>query len=179
MQIKTPRLLLRSVNYRDVPALVALLNDPLVSQYNDYGAQLTQQEVRAMLQADLEDFYEGHGGRFAIEHGGVFIGTIGLYDCDVKAKHIHLGIELAPKFWHQGLASEALSATLNALGTMVPGCKVSLVLGKVQQNNLACQRLLKHCGFRKVRDGAIAIFAFCPLREEAGYFDEYAAFVSL
>ncbi|QPB83322.1 GNAT family N-acetyltransferase [Pseudoalteromonas rubra] len=179
MQIKTPRLLLRPMNYRDVPALVALLNDPLVSQYNDYGTQLTQQEVRAMLQADLDDFYEGCGGRFAIEHEGVFIGTIGLYDCDVKAKHIHLGIELAPRFWRRGLASEALNATLNALETMVPGCKVSLVLGKVQQKNLACQRLLKHCGFRKVRGGAIAMFAFCPLREEAGYFDEDAVLASL
>ncbi|AZZ98323.1 GNAT family N-acetyltransferase [Pseudoalteromonas sp. R3] len=178
MQIKTPRLLLRLVNYRDVPALVALLNDPLVSQYNDYGDKLTQPEVRAMLQADLEEFYEGRGGRFAIEYNGEFIGTLGLYDYHVNTKHIHLGIELAPRFWRQGLASEALSAALNALDILVPGREVSLVLGKVQHNNLACQRLLKHCGFRLVKGGAVAIFAFCPLSEKAGYFDEYAAFVS-
>ncbi|MDK1310910.1 GNAT family N-acetyltransferase [Pseudoalteromonas ardens] len=158
MQIKTPRLLLRPVNYRDVPALVALLNDPLVSQYNDYGTQLTQQEVRAMLQADLDDFYEGYGGRFAIEHEGVFIGTIGLYDCDVKAKHIHLGIELEPKFWHQGLASEVLSAALNVLDKLVPGCKVSRVIGKVHQANIACQRLLGRSGFQQVGSGSVCVF---------------------
>ncbi|WP_194867243.1 GNAT family N-acetyltransferase [Pseudoalteromonas sp. PPB1] len=158
MHIKTPRLLLRPVNYRDVPALVALLNDPLVSQYNDYGAQLTQQEVRAMLQADLDDFYEGHGGRFAIEHEGMFIGSIGLYDCDVKAKHIHLGIELAPKFWRQGLASEALSAALNTLDKLVPGCEVSRVVGKVHQANIACQQLLVRNGFQRISSGYVCFF---------------------
>ncbi|TMP36030.1 GNAT family N-acetyltransferase [Pseudoalteromonas rubra] len=158
MQIKTPRLLLRLVNYRDVPALVALLNDPLVSQYNDYGDKLTQPEVRAMLQADLEEFYEGRGGRFAIEYNGKFIGTLGLYDYDVNTKHIHLGIELAPLFWRLGLASEALSAALNTLEQLAPDCEVSRVIGKVSQENTGCQRLLLGCGFKQISCGRLCVF---------------------
>ncbi|WP_125717568.1 GNAT family N-acetyltransferase [Pseudoalteromonas rubra] len=160
MQIKTPRLLLRPVNYRDVPALVALLNDPLVSQYNDYGDKLTQPEVRAMLQADLEEFYQGRGGRFAIEYNGEFIGTLGLYDYDVNTKHIHLGIEISPRFWRQGLASEALSVALNALDQLVPDREISRVVGKVAQANVACGRLLQGCGFRQLCTGSISSYEF-------------------
>ncbi|MCO7187747.1 MULTISPECIES: GNAT family N-acetyltransferase [unclassified Pseudoalteromonas] len=158
MQIKTPRLLLRLVNYRDVPALVALLNDPLVSQYNDYGDKLTQPEVRAMLQADLEEFYEGRGGRFVIQYEEELIGTLGLYDYDIDTKHIHLGIELAPRFWRQGLASEALSAALHALEQLVPDREISWVIGKVSQENTGCQRLLQGCGFKQINRGRLCVF---------------------
>ncbi|KZN33210.1 hypothetical protein N474_19120 [Pseudoalteromonas luteoviolacea CPMOR-2] len=147
MELHTQRLILRLVNYRDSRALLEILNDPQVSYFNDYGTDLTMQDIKAMIQSDLELFYQGIGVRMMLVKDGIQIGSIGLFDyCEDTAK-IYLGYELEPKHWQQGYMREAATCLLNALEVILPKALVEQVSAKVSPHNTRSVNLLSHLGF--------------------------------
>ncbi|MCF2858668.1 GNAT family N-acetyltransferase [Pseudoalteromonas sp. SMS1] len=149
MELQTQRLTLRLVNYRDSQALLDILNNPKVSYFNDYGFDLTMQDIRAMIQSDLELYYQGIGVRMMLVKDGIQIGSIGMFDYSAERAKIYLGYELSPVYWCQGYMREAASCLLRSLDLILPKALVEEVSAKVSPKNTRSVNLLSHLGFEK------------------------------
>ncbi|KZN48767.1 GNAT family N-acetyltransferase [Pseudoalteromonas luteoviolacea] len=149
MELQTQRLTLRLVNYRDSEVLLDILNDPKVSYFNDYGFNLTQQDIKAMIQSDLELYYQGVGVRMMLVKDGTQIGSIGMFDYCEETAQIYLGYELAPVYWNQGYMREAANCLLSSLELVLPKALVEQVTAKVSPKNTRSVNLLSHLGFEK------------------------------
>ncbi|MDK1286502.1 GNAT family N-acetyltransferase [Pseudoalteromonas umbrosa] len=149
MELRTKRLILRPVSYRDCNALLKILNDPKVSHYNDYGTDLSLQDIKAMIQGDLELFYQGVGARFALLKEGVVIGSIGFFDYQDSTSEISIGYELAPEYWGNGYMREAASCLVDSLANVLPKALIEQINAKVDKENKRSIKLLKHLGFEQ------------------------------
>ncbi|MBQ4812538.1 hypothetical protein A7985_03525 [Pseudoalteromonas luteoviolacea] len=149
MELLTPRLSLRLVNYRDSQALYDILNDPKVAHFNDYGSVVTMQDIKAMIQSDLDLFYQGVGVRMMLIKEGVKIGSIGLFDYCDSTSRIYIGYELAPQYWNQGYMREAANCLLSSINLVLPKALVEEVRAKVSSQNIRSVNLLTHLGFEK------------------------------
>ncbi|KZN30942.1 GNAT family N-acetyltransferase [Pseudoalteromonas luteoviolacea] len=149
MELLTTRLVLRLVNYRDSQVLHDILNDPQVSYFNDYGNALSIQDIKAMIQSDLELFYQGVGVRMMLIKEGVRIGSIGLFDYCDSTSRIYVGYELAPQYWNQGFMREAANCLLSSINLVLSKALVEEVRAKVSSKNIRSLNLLTHLGFEK------------------------------
>ncbi|WP_158678863.1 GNAT family N-acetyltransferase [Pseudoalteromonas sp. T1lg75] len=139
---------LRPICHKDAPDLYALLTHPEVVRYNDY-AMPSKQQVRDIIQGDIELFLTGEGVRMAIMHQGQLIGSCGIYDAHTQVAK--LGYELHPSFWGKGLMYHALSLLLSH-GEQYMGGRVTAVEALVHRDNLRSIRLLQRLGFSFVTE---------------------------
>lgn len=108
-------------------ALLVLLQNPLVAKYNDYGVVSSKEQVRGIIQQDIELFLNKEGVRLALYFHGTLIGCCGVYGYNQQLQQAQVGFELLPEFWGQGLMFDAMTtlianihqAPLNALTTLV------------------------------------------------------------
>ncbi|MBQ4852059.1 GNAT family N-acetyltransferase [Pseudoalteromonas sp. MMG012] len=150
MVLQTTRLFLRPISHRDIDALLRLLNEPLIAQYNDYGQTVSRDEAKSLIQWDLEQAYQGTGTRFVIINkiSNEFIGTLGVYDHDIIKKHCFLGFELAPSEWGKGIMREALECLFNyLLENIAQNGLPLLVRAQVESLNKNCIKLLTRLMF--------------------------------
>ncbi|ESP93788.1 MULTISPECIES: GNAT family N-acetyltransferase [Pseudoalteromonas] len=152
MELLTQRLTLRVVSYRDSNVLMQILNHPKVSQHNDYGKSLTLQDIKAMIQSDLELFYQGIGVRFILLKEGSVIGSIGLFDYQQSCSEISMGYELSPEHWNQGYMREAATCLIDSLHHILPKALILQVNAKVAPKNIRSINLLKYLGFEHKHD---------------------------
>ncbi|KAF7771491.1 ribosomal-protein-alanine N-acetyltransferase [Pseudoalteromonas citrea] len=153
MDLESTRLLLRPISYRDTDVLMTVLNDPLVAQYNDYGMCLSRDEIKALIQWDLEQMYRGVGMRYAmlLKPCNTFVGTLGIYDHDTLNNTCHIGFELSSMYWGRGLMYEALDCLVQNMrygNTLFHGNLV--ISAKVARNNTRCAQLLKRLQFHLI-----------------------------
>ena len=52
-KINTPRISLRLISHKDVTSLHAILNNPLVSQFNDYTTPISKSDIKQLIQNDI------------------------------------------------------------------------------------------------------------------------------
>ena len=115
--IETKRLILREWKDEDIPAFVAMNQDPRVMEF--FPALRTEQESRALVER-IGQHFRAHGfGAFAVElkATGEFIGFVSLMIPDFEAHFIpcvEIGWRLAHKFWGKGYATEAAKAVLKS-----------------------------------------------------------------
>lgn len=145
------RIALKPIKHKDCSALLAILSEPLVAQYNDYSLPLTRNDVKQLIQNDITGMYEGNTLRLGIYliDTSTLIGCIGLYD--IAEDSAWLGFELSANYWGQGFMSEALAFTLTNLTTVIAllGNEVSIsnLQAKVATANSQSQRLLQRFNF--------------------------------
>ncbi|CAM3893498.1 GNAT family N-acetyltransferase [Pseudoalteromonas maricaloris] len=147
MEFETPRLVIRPIRHKDNPQLLALLNLPQVKAYNDYGDNLTEVDLKCMIQMDIERQYEGRGGRFCLvcKSTKAVIGCIGFYHEDGDIEGLHIGYELLPDYWGKGVMFEALRC-LFANKSQIE-FKLNVILAHVSADNHRSLNLLKRLGF--------------------------------
>lgn len=137
MQIRTERLLLRSVRADDLDAFHAILSQPRAMAYWSTPPHDTLAQSREWL-ANMIAIARGDGEDFVIEHAGRVIGKAGFY------RFPDLGYVFDPAAWRQGFAREALGAVLDrAFGVH----RLSRVQADVDPRNKASLRLLARLGF--------------------------------
>ncbi|MBD1582648.1 GNAT family N-acetyltransferase [Pseudoalteromonas sp. S16_S37] len=153
MQLFTPRLLLKPITYRDMVKLHALLNDPLISKYNDYGESVSQSEIRELIQWDLEQSYLGLGVRLSINcQTSGMIGCIGLYEYNLEMGEVYLGFELSPLHWGQGIMREAVECVTTNIAKLININSDIKLLARVEEDNLRSIKLLQQQGFIKLEN---------------------------
>ncbi len=147
-----PRGRLRPATADDLDDLERLLHDPRVRRYLCDDVVLPRDSVAAML-ARGEQLDPSGLGLWAIEHlGDRFAGIAGLQPIQDEAAatstatgSIEPIIAVQPRYWGDGLASEALGALLlharEALG-------LPRLLAAVDQPNLRSHRLMHRLGFK-------------------------------
>jgi ribosomal-protein-alanine N-acetyltransferase len=148
MQITTERLLLRPVKHADRTILLAILNEPVCLEFNDYGSEVTSEELKDWIQWDIEHHLAGDGIRFVIEHkeSGRVIGSIGLFRCDEESA-MELGLELSQSFQNQGFMSESLTAIYTHYETLL--LPYENHIGRVNGHNSNALKLLGKFGFKQ------------------------------
>jgi RimJ/RimL family protein N-acetyltransferase len=148
--IETARLILREFREQDLPALHALVSDPLVMQFS--GGLEDEAMARRRL-AGYRASYRQHGfGKWAVElrSSAMVIGYcgFGLEEFDGQ-RAPELGFRLRPECWGAGLATEAARAC-NEYAFATLG--FSHFLGFAHPANVASRRVLEKIGLRRVGD---------------------------
>lgn len=110
MDLETKRLLLRPFTMDDLDQFAHLVADPEVMRFSLKGP-LSREEAKEYLQNRILDHYAKYGfGLLAIIHKETnqLIGFAGLIcQCIDEENLVELGYRLDPRYWKQGLATEA------------------------------------------------------------------------
>ncbi|HEX6217710.1 MAG TPA: GNAT family protein [Sphingomicrobium sp.] len=136
-EIRTKRLLLRRARMTDLPAIHAMLSDPVAMCYwsTSPHTNIGQSEdwLRSMVDADLSISDD-----FCVELDGQVIGKLGCW------KLPEIGFLFDPAHWGQGFASEAMAAFLKrrrAIGSP------DVITADVDPRNAGSLNLLRRHGF--------------------------------
>jgi RimJ/RimL family protein N-acetyltransferase len=149
VEIQTDRLLLRRFRHADLDAFVAYRSDEDVARFQSWDESYSKADAERFLAEDSR-VAPGEPGRWlqiAIEDRGT--GKL-CGDCAVRVtteqpRTVELGVTLAPHHQNHGIASEAVTATLDWLfGEQDMHC----VYAQTDDRNKSAQRLLERLGFR-------------------------------
>lgn len=148
-ELCTQRLRIRRLVPSDAEALYAYRSDPGVLRFQNW-APASVQEVRSFIERllTLEPLTPGEWFQIgiALRATGELVGDFGLQARADDPRLVEVGITLAPRFQHQGLASEALGTLLEFLFT---GTETHRVHCSVDPGNRPCIRLLEKVGMRR------------------------------
>ena len=119
--IVTDRLILRVLDARDAPALLALYGDARVMHHWNHAPWQSMQQALAAIDEARRDYRQGASLHLAItlRAGGELIGSCALYDFTPVPRRALLGYLLAQRHWGHGYAGEALR------GLARSACRVS------------------------------------------------------
>lgn len=145
MVLKSIRLSYRPITYKDSSFIMTLLTDPLVSKFNDFGHSLNQNDVKELIQWDLEQSYNSTGERYIILNEQALIGSIGLFELDKNNMTISIGFELLPDYWNNGYMYEALEVFISIAKRKYNATQIN---AKVDIQNIRCINLLIKMGFK-------------------------------
>lgn len=146
--IKLKRISLCLITHKHAPALLAVLSEPEVAQYNDYELPLSREDVKQMIQNDLVDHYSLTGIRLAVINNldNTFMGSVGLYN--VLDGQAWLGFELSKRYWNQGYMYEVLKyLVINRAYKTFFNQSITSINAIVEPANLQSNKLLKKLGF--------------------------------
>lgn len=99
---------LRKLEPTDLPFLYQWENDDTAWKDGDTHNPLSQQDLRAYIDATTGDIYKDGQLRLIIEHDGAAVGCVDLYDFDPTNRKAAIGVYVASDFRNQGLAQEAI-----------------------------------------------------------------------
>ena len=115
--LETDRLILRDLQESDLPALIALNQDPEVMQ--NFPKLYSQAESLRLYQG-IQDEVKAYGySLWAVEEkdSQKFIGLVGLHHSDLRIfagkEAVEIGWRLRKEFWNRGYATEAAQACLD------------------------------------------------------------------
>lgn len=145
--LTTERLHLRGFTEPDLPELAAMLADPQVMRYSVRGVMSRAASAEFLEHCRTALIDDGFAPLAMIEREGArLVGFCGLSrETFEHAEEIMLGYRLAPAFWGQGLASEAVKAVLAHGFTAL---ELDSVVAVVQPENRASVQVLHKVGFQ-------------------------------
>jgi RimJ/RimL family protein N-acetyltransferase len=148
--LETQRLILREVTPDDAPFILELLNEPSWLRYiGDKGVR-TLDDARAYILRVPVTSYARHGfGLYvaALKPGGEAIGMCGLVKREALAD-VDIGFAFLPRYWGQGYAFEAASASLE-YGKGKLG--IARIVGITSPDNHSSIKLLEKIGMKLER----------------------------
>lgn len=149
LPLLTPRLALRLPQISDVPFLFRWVNDPAVFRpLATRHARYKRSEEVAWVKSSRRLASRGVQLNLAItlRREGAHIGGIGLEIRDWDNGHGWIGYWLAPKYWHQGYASEAASAVCQVA---FRNLRLHRIDASVFEFNPRSMRVLRKLGFKR------------------------------
>ena len=139
MIVRTERLELRHARSSDLDDLHAVLSRPDAMRWWATLPHETREETEAWLASMMAGNAAGSVD-FVIERDGVVIGKAGCWRLP------DIGYILHPDHWGQGLAAEAVTATIDTVFAVNP---VETLTADVDPENAASIRLLERLGFHR------------------------------
>lgn len=145
LQLETSRLWLRPLALGDVGAVRALLIAPDVRLWLCDGLVFPEATVRQMVLDSLSGFRRDGAGLFAVrrKEDGEFVGYAGLEPAAVGG--LELMAAVWPRYWRQGVASEACRAVLD---DAFERANVARVLFCADAPNIRSLALIARLGFK-------------------------------
>jgi len=144
LPLRTERLVIRTLEPRDLDAFVAYRTDPDIGRYQDWALPYTLEAARSLFdrQAALTGPTDGEGVQLAIEYGGEIVG-----DLYVELRHggdiAVLGYTLSTAHQGKGFATEAVTRLVDAL--VDDG--VHRIVATLDPENVPSMRVLEAIGF--------------------------------
>jgi len=136
MEIRTPRLVLRSARPDDLEAMHAVLSDPRATRWWSTPPHGTLEQTRIWLDGMVANGPDQPD--FVIERDGVVIGKAGFFQLP------EVGYILHPDHWGHGFAAEAVGASIDHVFATRP---LDELIADVDPGNAASIRLLERLGF--------------------------------
>ena len=99
---------LRKLEPYDLPFLYQWENDAAMWVDADTHNPLSQQDLRDYIESTTGDIYKDGQLRLIIEHEGVTMGCMDLFDFDPRNRKAAIGMYIAPEYRHQGIGAKAL-----------------------------------------------------------------------
>ena len=147
--LRSPRLGFRCWTKQDLPLAQELWGDLEVTKF--FGGPFSEEEIARRLQVEL-DRGAAHGFQYWPVHwlaDDDFVGCCGLRPYKLEEGTPELGFHLRPKYWGQGLASEAATAVIDYAFREL-GYR-ALSAGH-HPDNLNSKKVLEKLGFRCSHD---------------------------
>lgn len=149
-QIHTARLLLRRFRASDFESFLAYRNDPQVARYQGWSVPYGEQDARHFVES-MQAFEQPEVGehmQIAIEHRAsqAMIGDVMCHIHSSDPRQATIGFTLAPSWWGQGYALEAVRALLDYLFFTR---NMHRVAADCDVDNTASWQLLERAGFRR------------------------------
>lgn len=153
IELNTPRLLLRAWRDDDLPAFSELNADPEVMRH--FPACMSRDESDALAARIRQHFQRYNFGQWVIEHrgDGGFVGVLGLQNVNFDEHFtpaVEIGWRLMPRYWGQGLASEAAQATL---AFAFESLQLAEVVAFTVPANLRSRAVMQRIGMQHDPDG--------------------------
>jgi ribosomal-protein-alanine N-acetyltransferase len=142
MEIRTPRLTLRTARPDDLEAMHAVLSDPRATRWWSTPPHGTLDQTRAWLDGMIANGPDHPD--FVVELDGRVIGKAGFYEMP------DVGYILHPDVWGRGLALEAVGAVIDHV---FRSRDVETLTADVDPENAASIRLLERLGFVRTGSG--------------------------
>lgn len=143
--LATPRLVLRTLEDRDLDALLAMHAKPAVMRYWTTAPWSTRDEAVRFLARSREPSDSGFRLGIVRSADDTLIGHTSLFAYLPQCRRAELGYLLDDGAWHQGYAGEAVGALLR-WGFEV--LDLNRVQADIDPRNTASARLLQRLGFR-------------------------------
>lgn len=146
--LQTSRLRLRKVKLDDAHDLYAYAHDPAVSEFVLWEPHTSLLDSHQYLKAMCRKYLAGDVTEWGVVHSEAkrLIGTCGFVGYEPDHFRAEVGYALGRKYWHQGLATEALAAvatfSFETLGLQRLEARTALA-------NAASGRVLEKLGFRQ------------------------------
>lgn len=115
--IRTERLFLRKLRYKDARDFYAYAKDKEVARYVLWDAHTNLSQTKAILHSQITESRQESLNTLAItlRENGRMIGTIGLVSRDWDNLSAEVGFSMGREYWGKGLMTEALTAYLRFL----------------------------------------------------------------
>ena len=151
--LETDRLIIRDLQESDLPALIAMNQDPEVMQY--FPKSYSQAESLRLYQG-IQDEVKAYGySLWAVEEkdSQEFIGLVGLHHSDLRIfagkEVVEIGWRLRKEFWNRGYATEAAQACLDFAFQQAG---LSEVYSFTSLLNLPSQKIMQKLGMEFVKE---------------------------
>jgi [ribosomal protein S5]-alanine N-acetyltransferase len=149
MELRTKRLILQRPTRADVDAIFKIHNDPQACAHNPSDALTTQAEAENLFRRWMEQ-WERHGtGYWVIRwiDSAACLGFCGLKFMQFRGiRVLNLFCRLHPRFWGDGIGSEATTAVVAWSKTTWPSHPI---IARVRPQNLGSQRVALRCGLTR------------------------------
>ncbi len=144
--LETERLLLRAVTPDDAADMFHIMRDPHVTRYFGSTPMVLENEAAQRIERINLAWQEQTGVRWAITQRGSarLLGTCGYWRLVKPHFWAEIGYELAPKYWGQGIMTEAIGAVLQ-FGFTTMG--LHRVEAQIHPANIGSRRVLEKLGF--------------------------------
>jgi len=146
-ELRSTRLLLRTLSPNDSADLFAIYGDPDVMEFASDPPFADASMVVQMLESTDHLFHEHQALEWGVVHVNEqrVIGTCGIHSFTADGSAAEIGCLLARRYWGQGLMAEALTAVIDlAFDTL----KLTAVLADIDAPNQRSQRLFHRLGFQ-------------------------------
>ena len=148
--IETNRLILREFQPTDLQELAPILADPKVMRFSPTGVNSVEQ-VQEKIQGFITCYREFGFGKWAVvlKENNQLLGYCGIAMERIDGKdEKELGYRIDSRYWGQGLATEAASATVRY---GFEHFNLPYILGIVERANLASVKVLEKVGMQYER----------------------------
>lgn len=147
LPIETERLILREFSLDDAQAVLEFSGNEQVTRYTGDAGQMTDiNKAKWVIENVWLAGYREHGfARWAMVHkaDNRVIGFCGI-KMEPRINDVDIGYRMLPEYWGQGLASEAMSATLEYVKQHF---ELPYLIAEVVKENYASKAIIEKFGF--------------------------------